>query len=125
MPWKKSQEKPWEMPQEIANKMPREMPLEILGNWVEGKNLFNKAVIGGNLAFVMGDGELTNQHPAGEMPQEIPGTGQRGETYFLSHLLRHFPNHFLSHFRSHFPRLRLRLSPSHSSNHSQTIFQNM
>ena len=32
--------------------------------WV---GLFTKAVIGGNLAFGMGDWELTNQHPAQEI----------------------------------------------------------
>ena len=35
--------------------------------------LFNKAVIGGNLAFGMGDGELTNQYPAQEILREILG----------------------------------------------------
>ena len=32
-----------------------------------GKAYLRKAVIGGNLAFAMGDGELTNQHPAQEI----------------------------------------------------------
>ena len=33
--------------------------------------LLIKVVIGGNLAFGMGDGELTNQHPAWEIWWEI------------------------------------------------------
>ena len=37
--------------------------------WLVG--LFNRAVIGGNLVFGMGDGELTNQHPAWEILWEI------------------------------------------------------
>ena len=32
-----------------------------------GKAYLRKAVIGGNLAFGMGDGELTNQHQAQEI----------------------------------------------------------
>ena len=36
-----------------------------------GKAILRKAAIGGNLAFGMGDGELTNQHPAQEIWWEI------------------------------------------------------
>ena len=68
MPQKMACIMPWEMPQEIAQ--------EMLGNRVEGRRLFNKAGIGGNLAFGMGDGVLINQHPARkmawEMAQEMP-----------------------------------------------------
>ena len=46
-----AQEMAWEMAQEMPWQMPQEMPQEILGDRVEGRNLFNKAVIGGNLAF--------------------------------------------------------------------------
>ena len=44
------QEMVWEMLQEMV----REMAQEIIRDRVESKNLFNKAVIGGNLTFGMG-----------------------------------------------------------------------
>ena len=40
--------------QEMAQEMVWEMVWEIIRDRVEGKNLFNKGVIGGNLAFEMG-----------------------------------------------------------------------
>ena len=45
---------------EILRGILQEMVWEIIRDRVELKNLFKKAVIGGNLAFGMGDGE----HPA-------------------------------------------------------------
>ena len=41
------------------------------GQGGDEKAHLRKAVIGGNLAFVMDDGELTNQHPALEIWWEI------------------------------------------------------
>ena len=45
--------------------------LEVLWDRAEGNNLFNKALIGGDLVFKLGDGELTNQHPAWKMLWEM------------------------------------------------------
>ena len=63
MLWKILQEILWEMLQEML----WEMAWKISRDRVEGEHLFNKAMIGGNLAFGMGDGELTNQHPDWEI----------------------------------------------------------
>ena len=56
--WEMLQEFLWEMLQEmlqeILQEMVRKMAWEIIRERVEGKNLFNKAVIGGNLALEMG-----------------------------------------------------------------------
>ena len=41
------------------------------GQGGRGKAYLRKAVIGGNLAFAMGDGELTNQHPAQQICWKI------------------------------------------------------
>ena len=44
----------WEILWEFLCEILQEILWEILQDRVEGKNLFNKAVIGGNLAFGMG-----------------------------------------------------------------------
>ena len=64
----------WEMLQEILWKMLREILQEMLWEILQdmvGGVLIRKAVIGGYLAFGMGDGELANQHPIQEIWWEI------------------------------------------------------